>query len=74
VSYAGLYGFATAKLATLALAGAGAEPTRSSLIRALEGLGDVDLGGYRLRFGPGDRAGSSYVDSTIITEQGRFRR
>ena len=74
VSYAGLYGFATAKLATLALASAGAEPTRASLVRALEGLGDVDLGGYPLRFGPGERTGSSYVDSTIITAQGRFRR
>jgi ABC-type branched-subunit amino acid transport system substrate-binding protein len=74
VSYAGLYGFASAKLATLALARAGAEPTRDSLIRALEGLGEVDLGGYRLRYGPGDRTGSTYVDSTIITAQGRFRR
>jgi hypothetical protein len=50
VSYAGLYGFATAKLATLA------------------------LGGYPLRYGPGERTGSSCVDPTIITEQGRFRR
>lgn len=74
VSYAGLYGFATAKLATLALARAGAEPTRASLVRALERLGDVDLGGYPLRYGPGERTGSSYVDPTIITEQGRFRR
>jgi ABC-type branched-subunit amino acid transport system substrate-binding protein len=74
VSYAGLYGFATAKLATLALARAGAEPTRDSLVRALEGLGEVDLGGYRLRYGPGERTGSSYVDPTIITAQGRFRR
>jgi branched-chain amino acid transport system substrate-binding protein len=74
VSYAGLYGFATAKLATLALARAGTEPTRDSLIRALEGLGEVDLGGYRLRYGPGDRTGATYVDSTIITAQGRFRR
>jgi ABC-type branched-subunit amino acid transport system substrate-binding protein len=74
VSYAGLYGFATAKLATLALARAGVEPTRASLVRALERLGDVDLGGYPLRYGPGERTGSSYVDPTIITEQGRFRR
>ncbi len=73
-SYAGLYGFATAKLLTLGLAKAGREPTRDSLVQALESLGEVDLGGFRLRYGPGERVGSNYVDSTIITHQGRFMR
>ena len=73
-SYAGLYGFATAKLLTLGLAKAGREPTRDSLVQALESLGEVDLGGFRLRYGPGERVGSSYVDSTIITHHGRFMR
>ena len=73
-SYAGLYGFASAKLLTLGLARAGREPTRDSLVQALESLGEVDLGGFRLRYGPGERVGSSYVDSTIITHQGRFMR
>lgn len=74
LSYAGLYGFASAKLLTLGLAKAGREPTRASLVQALESLGEVDLGGFRLRYGPGERVGSSYVDSTIITHQGRFMR
>ena len=73
-SYAGLYGYASAKLLTLGLAKAGKEPTRASLVQALEALGEVDLGGFRLRYGPGERVGSSYVDSTIITHQGRFMR
>ena len=73
-SYAGLYGFASAKLLTLGLAKAGRDPTRGSLVQALESLGEVDLGGFRLRYGPGERVGSSYVDSTIITHQGRFMR
>jgi ABC-type branched-subunit amino acid transport system substrate-binding protein len=74
ISYAGLYGFASAKLLTLGLAKAGKEPTRESLIQALEGMGEIDLGGFRLRYGPGQREGSNYVDSTIITHQGRFMR
>lgn len=74
LSYAGLYGYASAKLLTLGLAKAGRDPTRASLVQALESLGDVDLGGFRLRYGPGERVGSSYVDSTIITHQGRFMR
>ena len=74
VSYAGLYGFATAKLLALGLARAGRELTPASLISALEGLGEVDLGGYRVRYGPGDRTGSNFVDSAIITTGGRFLR
>ena len=45
-----------------------------NFVEALEGLGEVDLGGHRLRYGPGERSGSSYVDSTIITREGRFMR
>ena len=74
VSYAGLFGFASAKLLTLGLAKAGGEPTRAGLVQALESLGDVDLGGFRLRYGRGERVGSTFVDSTIITLQGRFLR
>ena len=74
ISYAGLYGWATARLLTVALLKTGREPTRESLIRALESLGDLDLGGLRLRYGPGERMGSTFVDSTIITHQGRFMR
>lgn len=74
VSYAGLYGFASAKLLALGLARAGREPTPASLVQALEGLGEVDLGGFRLRYGPGDRTGSNFVDSAIITVGGRYMR
>lgn len=74
VSYAGLYGYASARLLTLGLVRAGPQPTRQALVQALQDLGDVDLGGLRLRYGPGERTGSSFVDSTIITQQGRFMR
>jgi branched-chain amino acid transport system substrate-binding protein len=58
----------------LGLQKAGRDATRGSLIQALESLGDFDLGGLRLRFGPGDRTGSSFVEATIITQGGRFMR
>ncbi len=72
--YAGLYGYAAAKLLALGLAKAGRDPTPASLVAALEGLGEVDLGGFRVRYGPGERNGSSFVDSTIITAGGKFLR
>lgn len=74
LSYAGLYGYASAKLLALGLTRAGREPLPGSLIAALEGMGEIDLGGFRVRYGPGDRVGSNFVDSAIITEGGRFLR
>ena len=74
LSYAGLYGYSAAKLLTLGLNKAGKDLNPAGLVKALESLGDVDLGGLRLRYGPGERTGSSYVDATIINAQGRFMR
>jgi len=74
LSYAGFYGYAAAKLLALGLSRAGATPTPASLVQALEGLGDVDLGGFRLSFGPGKRVGSSFVEATIVNAEGRFLR
>jgi branched-chain amino acid transport system substrate-binding protein len=74
LSYAGQYGFASAKLLTLGLLRAGNAPTSASLIQALEGLGEVDLGGLRVRYGPGERTGSRFIDSTLITRDGKFMR
>ena len=74
LSYAGLYGYASARLLLVGLQKTGKDLTRASLIQALEGLGDIDLGGLRLRFGPGDRTGPNFVDATIITQGGRFMR
>ena len=34
----------------------------------------IELGGYRLQFGPNDRRGSKFVEMTIGTPDGRFRR
>lgn len=74
LSYAGQYGFASAKLLVKGLERAGREPTPAALVQALESLGEVDLGGFRVRYGPGERSGSNYVEATIITYDGRFMR
>lgn len=34
----------------------------------------IDVGGYRVQFKPGDRSGSRFVEMTILTADGRFRR
>ena len=46
---------------------------KQSLVYALERLGAVDLGGYRVTFSPTNHNGSKYVDMTVITKDARFR-
>lgn len=72
-SYAGLEGFVYARLIAAALRACGAQLTRQCVIAALE-TKPFDAGGYRVQFKPGDRRGSRFVEMTIITADGRFRR
>lgn len=74
VSYAALQGWLSAKVLTKGLERAGKAPTSSALIQGLEALGELDLGGYIVKYGPGERTGSVFVEPTIITAEGRFMR
>lgn len=65
-------GYLVGRLALEALQAAGPDLTREDYLAALEGLGDVDLGGFALSFGPGDNQGSDSVFLTEIGENGSF--
>ena len=45
---------------------------RASAPRAMESMGDYDVGGFKVTFGPGDHNASDFVDLTIITRDGKF--
>ena len=68
-SHASLEGYIGAAVLVEALQRAGPQPTRDKLVEVLESL-DIDLGGFAVRFGPGDHQGSDMVWLTRI-EQGR---
>jgi hypothetical protein len=53
---------------------AGRNPTREGLVEALEKMSDVDLGGFFVSYSPKNRAGSRFVDLTIISRDGKFLR
>jgi ABC-type branched-subunit amino acid transport system substrate-binding protein len=53
---------------------AGQSPTRESLVRSLEGLRELDLGGYVVRFSDRSHNGSSYVELTIVGASKRVLR
>jgi hypothetical protein len=67
-------GFLSAKVAVEGLRRAGRNLTRDSYIAALERMQDVDLGGFFVSYSPTNRAGSKFVDLTIIGRGGKFLR
>ena len=68
-----LEGYLAAKTLTEGIRRAGANPTRQSLTTALEGMRDVDLGGFVVNFAGPNRRGSDFVDVTIIGAGGRVK-
>jgi ABC-type branched-subunit amino acid transport system substrate-binding protein len=73
-NFSALEGFLTAKVMVEGLRRAGRNPTREGLVEALEKMSDVDLGGFFIGYSPKNRAGSKFVDLTIISRDGKFLR
>jgi branched-chain amino acid transport system substrate-binding protein len=71
-SFNALEGFITAKVFAEALKRTGKDVTRARFIKAVEGIVDLDLGGYFVGYSPTNHNGSTYVDITIINKDGRF--
>ena len=67
-----LEGYIAAWAYTEALRKAGREPTRAKLRKALDGLQEMNLGGFRIHF-DGDRVGSKLVELSLIDGTGRVR-
>jgi len=70
-SYAAMTGFIAAHGFSEVLRRSGASPTRDSFGSSLRGARPIDLGGFELRFGPGQPNGSKYVELTMIRSTGR---
>lgn len=73
-SYSTMEGYMNARVLVLALKKAGANPTRASVRQALEGLGQINLGGYPLNFSPTNHIGSHFVDLTVVSRTGALMR
>lgn len=73
-NYSGIEGFVAAKVFAEALNRAGRNVTRESFINAIQGMRNLDLGGFPVDFGPNDHTGSKFVELTLLTEDGRIRR
>jgi branched-chain amino acid transport system substrate-binding protein len=73
-NFSALEGYLSAKVMVEGLKRAGKNPTREGLVDALEKMSDVDLGGFFINYSPKNRAGSKFVDLTIISRDGKFLR
>ncbi len=67
-----LEGYINARVMAEGLRRAGAGATRDSLIAALEKIEMLDLGGFRVSYGAGNRLGSSFVDVAVVGDGGRL--
>jgi ABC-type branched-subunit amino acid transport system substrate-binding protein len=73
-NFSAMEGFLSAKVAVEGLRRAGKNLTREGYIAAMEKMQDVDLGGFFVSYSPTNRAGSKFVDLTIIGRGGKFLR
>ena len=74
LSYGSLEGYIAAKTLVEALKRAGPNPTPATVKRALESLGTLDLGGLQVRYGPGEHAGLTFSELTMIRRDGGYAR
>lgn len=72
-NFVSLEGYLAGRIAIEGLQLAGPTPTRKSFLQALVRAGDIDLGGFRLRYGVDDNQGSDRVYLTRIDNKGRFQ-
>jgi len=73
-NYSSMEGYIAAKVTAEGLRRAGRTLTRDTLVTGLETMQRWDLGGFSCSFGPRNHAGSSFVELSMLTGDGRVRR
>lgn len=73
-NHSSMEGYVAAKVFSEAAQRAGRNLTREGFINAIQGLRNLDLGGFPVDFGPNKHTGSRFVEMTLLTEDGRIRR
>jgi branched-chain amino acid transport system substrate-binding protein len=72
-NYTSLEGYVAARTLLEGLRRAGPAPSRERLAATLSGLGEFDLGGYRVRFDRNNHLGSQFVDLGVVNDRGELR-
>jgi len=72
LSYTSLEGFIAARIMVEALK-RGGDASREALVRAIEGMRDVNLGGFPVFFTPDNHSASKFVELTVLDRNGQVR-
>ena len=73
-NYTSMEGYVAARVIVDGLRRLGGRPTREGLISMLETLSGYESRGYHLHFSPTKHTGSSFVELTMLTGDGKIRR
>ena len=73
-NFASLEGYIVARVVVEGLRRANKNPSRQDLVRGLESLQRLDLGGFVIDFGASQREGSRFVELSLIGSDGRIRQ
>jgi len=74
LSFSTLEGFVAGKITVEALKRAGKNPTREKVLKALNSMGEYDLGGVYVNYSTKDRRGWGQIDLTVIGAGGKLLR
>ena len=74
MSYAMMEGYVAGKVIVEAIRRQGKAPTREGIIESLGRMEYFDLGGYTVSYRPDIRAGSKFVELTIMGGKGKIRQ
>jgi ABC-type branched-subunit amino acid transport system substrate-binding protein len=72
--FGSLEGFIAAKVMAEGLRRAGKNLTREGFVKAMESIDAFDVGGYKVGYSAANHNGSTLVDLTIISKDGKFVR
>jgi branched-chain amino acid transport system substrate-binding protein len=71
--FVSLEGYLVGRAIIAALEKVSGDPTRQALIEAVQKSGTMDLGGFKLSYGPSSNRGSDQVFLTVIQPDGSFK-
>jgi ABC-type branched-subunit amino acid transport system substrate-binding protein len=74
LSFSTLEGFVGGKITVEALKRAGKNPSRDKVLKALNAMGEYDLGGVYVNYSPQERRGWGQIDLTVIGAGGKLLR
>ncbi len=74
IGYDRMWGYLNASVLAEGLRRAGRTPTPTTLVAAMEGMTDANLGGYKVSYSRDNHHGSRFVEITIVGTAGQFKR